>query len=210
MESQFFSCSSCGSNFASQLSDPVYILCKQCGAVLLNKVERNSTALDKIPPDWSFIHVGTSLEVEKKQLNVCGRVRLQLRNEYKNFWCCAHRDGTHLWLMESFGSLAIMRPQWLPFDDGTKQLRAGGTLKLPDITLYGEYIEKCERISVEGEVQGWNLFSPDFFLVQMANNNRDIFVFAIKSKKEVLGLRGRKAEPEELKLKNIQAWDEWK
>jgi hypothetical protein len=210
VESQYFSCPSCGSPFATQLSDPIYISCKQCGAVILDKVLKDESRPLKVPPDWSFIHVGTSLEFEKKQLNVCGRIRLQLRNEYKNFWCCAHGDGTHLWLMESFASLAVMHPQWQHFDDDAKKLRAGANLKLLDITIYGEYVEKCEGIAVEGEVQGWNFFLPGFFLVQMANNAGDIFVFALKNKKEALGLRGRKAQPEELKLKNIHAWDEWK
>ena len=52
------------------------------------------------------------------------QVRLQLRNDYKNFWCAATTASSYVWLMESFASFAVLAPTWHVFDHSIESLRA--------------------------------------------------------------------------------------
>ncbi len=60
-----------------------------------------------MPDDWSYIQIGTTGEYKSRPFQIVGRIRLQLRSEYKNFWCAADHKGDSLWIAESFGSISI-------------------------------------------------------------------------------------------------------
>jgi hypothetical protein len=164
-----------------------------------------------VPPDWSYIRLQTTGKYAQQPFTIVGRIRLQLRNDYKNFWCAALTDGAHLWIMESFGSIAIFPAVWIDYDKQVSALRAGQRIALKkDVKLTGEYVEKCEDLTYEGEIGTWKLFTPYFFFIQAANKENQVAIFTVNSKKDVEYLVGLKAQPEELSLQNIIQWDEWK
>lgn len=205
-------CPSCNTLNNSVLEESVALFCRSCGTVVFeHAVGELKTPASPPPPDWSFIQINTTGEYNQKPFSVVGRVRLQLRNEYKNFWCVALQNGASLWLMESFASFAIFPPVWHHYTNSASDVRAGKIINArKDLKLRGEYVEKCESITYEGEIASWKLFEPHFFLVQAANSENEIAVFTIKNKNDVDYLGGLKVQPESLSLKNIIVWDEWK
>ena len=163
------------------------------------------------PEDWSFIKINTTGVYNQQAFTVVGRLRLQLRNEYKNFWSIGLQNGSSLWLMESFGSFAIFPAIWHDYKNAVSNLRAGKTIQvMKGLKLMVEYVEKCEDISCEGEIGSWKQFAPGFFVIQAANNTNEIALFTINNSTDVDYLGGLKVEYKHLNLNNIIGWDEWK
>jgi hypothetical protein len=165
-----------------------------------------------MPEDWSFVKIGSRGGYGEKTFTVVGRVRLQLQNDYKNFWCIALADGSHLWMMESFASFCIFGPHWNEYTGKLKKLYAGATSTISgDVKLTGEYVERCEKLSIEGEIAKWDFLRPGFFVIQCSNSNGNTALFTIdKNERQMEFLYGGKVPIEELKLTNIHEWPEWK
>jgi hypothetical protein len=165
-----------------------------------------------MPDDWSFIQLGTTGTDIDKKFEVIGRVRLQLRNEYKNYWTILYSDNTTGFLYESFGSLAILAPEMNAYNDDLRKLKAGCKIKKGEnVTLIGDFVEKCESLSLAGEIGNWKEIDPGFFLVQASSAVGYMAVFHINSVTEVVYyFYGKKMNLENLKLQNILQWNEWK
>jgi hypothetical protein len=194
------------------LDEASLMVCKNCNTVILStsSLVKNSKAA-KVPDDWSFIQVGTTGEYDQEAFTIVGRVRLQLRNDYKNFWCGALESGKCIWLMESFASFSVLTSKWSDYSGNVSSLRSGLTISMNGaIKLTGEYVEKCEAISFEGEIANWKEVTPDFFFIQGSNPTGNTAVFTIRSKTKAEYLSGKKIEIQNLNLKNIVVWNEWK
>lgn len=206
------SCPSCNTLNTSVLNETTLLICKSCGGIVLQKAKgSNNISPSPVPPDWSFLQLNTIGQFGDHSFTIVGRVRLQLRNDYKNFWCAARPDGRKLWIMESFASFSLLNPSWLPFTQDIRTLRAGVDVTLKGgLKLTGEYVEKCEGVSYEGEIGGWDTFVNGFFFIQASNRSHQTAVFLIVGKESASYLTGEKIEFEKLNLKNIVQWDEWK
>ena len=118
------------------------LICKACGNIVYDKVlgavrPKPST----IPPDWSFVQLNTTGEFKQQSFTVVGRIRLQLRNDYKNFWSAALNDGSSIWIMESFASFALFRDVWHAYTDSISDVRAN---VVPSPDSYSK-LRICER-----------------------------------------------------------------
>jgi hypothetical protein len=206
-----FNCPACSAFNTPILKDATLLLCKNCGAIVFENVSGNIKPKPaRVPEDWSFVQLNTTGEYDGQTFTIVGRVRLQLRNDYKNFWCGAFRDGKSIWLMESFASFAIFDSAWQRYYGEASGLRAGAPVKITkDKNVRGEYVEKCEGISYEGEVGNWKIFYPGFFFVQASRTDGETAVFTIEAG-TVEFLPGKKVDIQKLNLKNIIAWNEWK
>ena len=194
------------------LEETTILACKKCSTIIFdNSLGGDKQPLTPPPVDWSFVKIGTTGDHEGKSFKIVGRVRLQLRNEYKNFWCAEYERGKCLWIVESFGSFALFVNPWAKYNKSVEKLRAAKWIPINDnVNLRGEYVEKCEAISFEGEVGPWTFFESAFFMVQASNKDGTTAIFFIEDKKNVQWLLGAKKTPVALKLGNIIQWDEWK
>jgi hypothetical protein len=163
-----------------------------------------------MPDDWSYIQIGTTGEFKSRPFQVAGRIRLQLRNEYKNFWCAADHRGDPIWIAESFGSMSVFTSPWQKFPEKVAKLRAGVTIHVSQsLKLVGESVEKCESLSIRGEIAEWILLNPGFFILQAGISSITAYFFP-EDENNIHMLLGEKATIESLKLKNILQWNEWK
>jgi hypothetical protein len=113
--------------------------------------------------------------------------------------------------MESFASFALMEPTWNAYGETKRKLHADASIKIDkELTVKGEFVERCEGITYEGEIGDWTLFDRGFFFIQASDLKGNICVFMVEKKDSILFLKGMKTEIETLNLKNILVWDEWK
>lgn len=186
-------------------------ICRQCGAVVPGPQldERPHRAM--MPEDWSFIQLGTTGEYRGHAFRVVGRIRMQLRNAYQNFWCAEYNHGMHVWLADAMGSIAVLMPPWKEYQGSEQKLRAGELIKLSQqMALTGEYVEKCERVACVGELGDWRYWLAGTFVVQASMNNGLTAFFFIRAKYKSWYLAGEKVPLEKLKLQSIKTWHEWK
>jgi len=187
----------------------VLIACPNCGNILKTSVSGISK---KLPPeDWSFIQIGTRGFYSQQHFEVTGRIRLQLRNEYKNYWSIAYNENSSAFLYESFGSLAILNGTIKDYQGDVRKLKAGHKIREgKNLVLTGEFVEKCESVSYEGEIDRWKDFEPGFFIVQAGTSNGYVATFRIVDSSRAYFYLGTKVSLENLKLEKIREWDEWK
>jgi hypothetical protein len=206
-----YSCSSCNTTHTLVLNEPSLLACKNCYEIIASSDNIEKPLKAPVPSDWSFVQIGSTAEFKKIALRVIGRIRLQLRNEYKNFWCVEAGQGKCMWMMESFGSFAVLDPTWETYDGEVNKLRSGIPIDFRSgKRLTGEYVEKIEGLTYQGELGPWTEFLPGAFMVQASNADGVIAIYFIHSKEEIKFLAGEKISPENLKLANILMWNEWK
>jgi hypothetical protein len=206
-----YNCRACGTSNTTLLTETSLLVCQNCGGIVFENVtDIQKPVPARIPDDWSFLQLKSTGTYNDQAFTIVGRLRLQLKNDYKNFWCGAFADGNHIWLMESFASFAVLQSGWETTLKQTPDLLAGASITLPDnVRLIGEYVEKCEGVSYAGEIGHWKLFYPGFFLVQGSSADGKTAIFTIQGG-SIEYLTGEKIEIKALNLKNILAWDEWK
>lgn len=194
------------------LTEPYLIVCEKCGALVhTHHSIRDRILPARIPADWSFLQIGSAFEFAKEDCQVVGRIRLQLRNDYKNLWCAALKSGKYIWIIESFASFAVLSGAWVEFKQSVSKLHAGGSISLKkDLKLKGEYVEKCEGITYEGVLGEWRLFKPGFFFIQCSNKENRTAVFTVDGNHNIFSISGEKVDVRLLNFKNILSWDEWK
>lgn len=206
-----YSCPGCSTAYKVQLERATLVVCRVCSEIITDAVNGSEKPKPAhIPDDWSFLQIGTTGVYKNYNFTVIGRLRLQLRNEYKNFWCAIYEGGKCLWIVESFGSFALFSSAWQEIKSESAHLHAGKKITLANkVELRGEYVEKCEGVSYTGEIGSWIFFYPGFFVMQASNaSGQTAFITIKKSIAHIL--TGEKVTLKELNLKNILTWDEWK
>lgn len=208
-----YNCKSCNRPHHSVLDTPGLIICQQCHDIVFYNEYFNLANLvaGPVPDDWSFVKIGTQFQYNQHLLTIIGRIRYQLRNDYKNLWCASLPNRTHIWIMESFASFCILGSSPQPFSQDMEKLRAGELITLKGgLNLRGEYVEKCEAVSYEGELAPLKFIQAGFFFMQFSNNKNETAVFFVMPGMKIEYLAGGKIDIDKLDLKNIITWDEWK
>jgi hypothetical protein len=203
------SCRHCNAINQRYLDDS-FLFCADCGKLVVSPSGDQDFDNAPMPPDWSFLQIGSIVKVYEKTFTLLGRIRLQLRNDYKNFWYGVGQDLTHTWLMESFASIGVMDTTWVDYYGKANTLHAGGQIKpTKDFVVKGEFVEKCEIIHFQGEFTRWKLFAPGFFFIQAANNDSSLAVFTVNGT-NIKYLTGHKTLIEVLEIQKMITWDAWK
>jgi hypothetical protein len=206
-------CPGCQAPYTLRLTHTGSFVCLRCATVaVIDNVVQSGDALRTaapMPDDLSFVQLGTTGTLDNEPFEIIGRIRLQLRNDYKNFWCAVHKEGRGFWLAESFGSFAVFTPTWHPYTDQPVKLRADKLIPIPDGPVRGDYVERCESLAFLGELMPWNLMDPGWFIVQGSKTDRTAIFITKPKMTGVHYLLGRKIPVEKLSLANTLAWNEW-
>jgi len=201
-------CPACKTTHTLHLETRALLACRQCFTILEASNPAEMPARP-VPDDWSFVQVGTRGNYRDGTFTITGRLRLQLRNDYKNCWSATYNRGRCLWIIESFASFSVFAQSPTPYAGDRNKLRAGTKVNglLDGVTLEGEYVEKCEALSYQGEIGPWPFFEPGFFVVQ-ASGGQHTALFFLKGS-ETLSMAGEKKTADQLSFKNTLTWHEW-
>ena len=208
---EVYNCPQCQALNKATLSQTSILICKSCKTLIPDPQGHQALPeASPMPEDWSFLKVGSVCDLPQQSFTIVGRCRLQLRNEYKNFWCAEYASGKALYVVESCGSFYKFLSKWADKTKNAAKLRAGKSIEISsDVTLTGEYVEKCEGLSFEGELGPWAFIKPGFFVVQ-ASTGPKTAIFFIDPKKNIDYLLGEKITSDRLNFKNTIEWNEWK
>lgn len=207
-------CPACATSVRIRGSQSNLLVCPKCGTPIVNELnlELDDAAM---PEDWSIIRLGTTGEYKERRFEVIGRVRLQLRQEYKNYWCIwFDSDQKYGWLAESFGKYAICEPDFFNLDDmgDIFSIKAGDKFELYGKSMVVvDYVDPCEWVSLAGEFAHWKTTQKRFISVQAQNDEGIIALFLLNQRTHRVNfIVGETATLSALSLKEIREWDEWK
>jgi hypothetical protein len=122
-----------------------------------------------MPDDWSAIQVGTTGTYKDRSFTITGRVRFQMKNDFRNLWCARHGDKT-IWIGQSLESVGFFTPPFAPYPYQFENLRAGVFVEFSDkIKLKCELLESCFDIRYEGEISEFPFPNVDVMMIQASN-----------------------------------------
>jgi predicted RNA-binding Zn-ribbon protein involved in translation (DUF1610 family) len=209
-------CPSCNTAHRVRGSASYLVLCPACGQVIARTKNYESVPQSVMPDDWSVVQLGSTGVYKEKPFEVIGRVRLQFRQDYKNFWCIWYDTlDKYGWLAESFGEYIVFEDTFFDMDDSKEpfsRFKAGDQFTLHNnTTVTTDYVDLCEWVSLEGELCKWPHNRKGFLSVQAQNNNGIAAYFNILPNNQKGNfLVGQLVKFSELNLKLIREWDEWK
>lgn len=207
-------CPACATAARIRGTESFLYVCFQCGTPVVNELNFPITQ-SAMPDDWSIIQLGTSGVYKDQSFEVIGKIRLQLRQEYKNYWCLWYDQGQKYgWLAESFGKYAVCEPVVFNLDEmgDIHSIKAGDKFDLyGKSTVVVDYVDPCEWISISGEIAHWKDVSKRFISVQAQNDEGIIAFFNLDSVgHRVNFIVGETTALSALSLKAIREWNEWK
>jgi len=207
-----YTCPGCSTVLRVRGTASYLLVCPSCGKETANKSSNIQHSV--MPEDWSVVQLGTTGLYKEKAFEVIGRIRLQFRNDYKNFWCVWYdASNQYGWLAESFGEYILCENIFIDMDnrEDLSRFRAGDKFVLHnDTTVVTDYIDKCEWISLEGELCHWPNYQRGFLSVQAQNNEGIAAYFNLVRDEKGKFLVGQMVKFSDLNLKSIREWDEWK
>jgi hypothetical protein len=201
-----YTCPGCGKMYSPQLTDTWVLLCNDCGGVVLG--DKNLPG--KIPNDWSVIQIGSAGHWKGVPFKILGRVRLQLKDDFKNLWCAQYENKT-LWIAQSLESVAFYPPPFAPFPDELNKPRSNHSIKFSSNTeLKCEFIEQCTHLHFEGELSSFPFSKGGFAVIQASNLKGNSALIFQRQDTSAEFLWGEYMERLNFKFENIRHWNEWK
>lgn len=166
MQSQ---CPNCRRSYLHQLAKPWVVVCSYCQSLVKGERLIKPEQL-AIPDDWSKIQVGTTGTYRDSTFVITGRLRMQMKNDFRNLWCARYKDDV-LWIGQSLETLGFFSPPFAPYPaEIEKELAAGGFVKFSEgVKLKCEVVDFCLSLKYEGEL-GWFPFITGNFNFIQANN----------------------------------------
>src|SRR5258705_5115774 len=161
-------CTHCGRSYIHQLNDAWLIVCANCSHQIMGVGIRYPEAFNMLD-DWSAIQIGTTGKYKDQSFTITGRVRFQMKNDFRNLWCARYGDKT-IWIGQSLESIGFFTPPFAPYPYQFENLRAGVFVEFSDkIKLKCELLESCFDIRYEGEISEFPFPNVDVMMIQASN-----------------------------------------
>lgn len=211
-QSELLTCPEC--NLAAKIKGTHAILytCTACATVIANKTQL-PLPKNLMPEDWSIIQIGTTGVFNKKGFEVVGRIRMQMRKEYKNYWCLWFPvEMKYGWLVESLGFYAICSDTFFEITqlEIIQKIRANTSFKVTENTSVTiDEVDFCESLSFSGEINTWS-FNERFFVAQGKNGPLiAAFIHFSAHKDRVKFLAGEWVPVKSLQLNTLNSSNVW-
>lgn len=161
-------CPHCGKRYDHQLNDAWLIVCPSCHQEITSVGIKDDKAFH-MPDDWSVIQIGTTGTYKGQSFIVCGRIRFQMKYDFRNLWCARYGDKT-IWIGQSLESVGYFTPPFAPYPYQFENIRAGLFIEFSDkIKLKCEMIESCLSVHYEGEIAEYPFPDARVAIIQASN-----------------------------------------
>lgn len=205
-----FTCNACHGEIIPKNRFSVLIECPYCHTTY-RKSESLYTQTGEVaslPPDMSFIQIGTTGQYEGKFFTVIGRIKVAWVDGNWSEWLLMFDDNTLGWLGDFLGRFSVSFPEKLEHDINIADLTTDQVIDLFPIPMTVKDIKSITYVGFEGELpferqEGKTAISIDLasegegcaFMDNFDNNN-NLYV-------------GKWVNADELNLSNIRLLDGW-
>lgn len=201
-------CPGCGRYYTPQLKDTWLIVCAHCRHQVTDNNIGNKTEFE-IPDDLSTLQIGTTGIYKGTSLLITGRIRFQLKTDFRNMWCARYGDKT-IWIGQSLESIGFFTPPFMEFGYDFSGLRAGVYLEITDkIKLKCEMMEPCVAISYEGEISRFPFPNAQLTLLQASNTAGNTALIFKNHLGGIYYIWGELMLVYGYKFDNVKKWTEW-
>ncbi|GHN02409.1 hypothetical protein WSM22_38980 [Cytophagales bacterium WSM2-2] len=201
-------CPNCGRYHTHVLNDTWLIVCANCRHQVTNRDIRDSNAFN-MPDDLSTIQIGTTGLYRGKSFTISGRIRFQLKTDFRNLWCASYDDRT-IWIFQSLESIVFCDSRFAINEYQFEGLRAGAYMDFTDsIKLKCEMMEPCVDVHYEGEISRFPLPNTRLTLIQASSPSFNTALIFKNKSGELHYLWGEMMLVYGYKFENLKAWTEW-
>lgn len=194
----------------------VLLACSSCGTVLVNEGGFQFET-SPLPADWSIVRIGTTGKYKEKRFEVIGCIRLQLRFEYKNFWCLWYEsEKKYGWIIEALGSYFICEGTLFEMTEPEKNLKdihaRDPFILHGTTTVYTDYSDRSVWYSVAGEIAHWVSMPKSGLTVVQAQNEQGVAAYFLLDSvgKKTHFILGERVDVSQLNLSGIHDFADWK
>lgn len=204
-----YSCPRCGKNYSTKLNDTWLIVCDKCPSKVFGSAALPDSYFTMVD-DWSAIQIGTTGKYKDKSFEVTGRIRLQMKADYRNLWCATYGDKT-LWISQSLESIGFFTTSFEKYPIEFYRPNAGMYIEFSDrVKLKCETVEPCISIRYEGEVARFPYPMGNFILIQASNSSGNTVLVCRKDDLDLQFLWGELKLLNTISFERIREFNEWK
>jgi hypothetical protein len=201
-------CPGCGRYYTHQLDDTWLIICQHCRHQITNRDIRDEKEFD-MPDDLSTLQIGTTGIYKAQSFVITGRIRFQLKTDFRNLWCARYGDKT-IWIGQSLESVGFFTPPFMEHTYQFDSLRAGVFVEFTDdIKLKCEMMEPCIDVRYEGEISRFPYPNAKITLIQASNTKGNTALIFKNRSGQLHYLWGELMLVYGYKFDNLKKWAEW-
>jgi hypothetical protein len=200
-------CPNCGRGYTQKLKETWLVVCDTCHHL----VKGSGIEPDQLnmPDDWSTIQVGTTGLYKNQNFTIMGRIRLQMKNDFRNLWCAQYGQEI-MWIGQSLESIGFFTPPFAPFPHSFGKIRAGVNIEFSErIKLKCELVENCIGLQYEGEVSDFPFPKGNFTLIQAGNAIGNTVLIFYENPNSIQFLWGEVMLVYGVTFNNTKTWSQW-
>ena len=203
-------CPSCGGAIVFQWSSSVQTTCPHCKSILIRtdvKLEKVGVVSD-LPPDSSPIQLGTSGVYENRAFTVAGRILYDYDEGSWNEWHIMLNQGGSAWLSDAQSQYAVTMAVHADPLPALAAVHVGDRFTWNRTVFQATAITEALYRGVEGELpfQYWDKERATF--VDLRSAGGDFATLDFSDEAAALYI-GRMVDFDELRLKNLRAFEGW-
>jgi DNA-directed RNA polymerase subunit RPC12/RpoP len=165
-----YSCPQCGKSVQRKLKDSDLVICPACSA----KVFGTATIPEKwtkVPDDLSVVQIGSTGKYNDKKFEIVGRIRIQMKDDFRTLWCALYDGSKTLWIVQSLENIAFSEEPFKEFPPKSEfDVRAGARVEFGEkVILKVIFVGTCLKISYEGEIANFPYPDGTFVFVHAQN-----------------------------------------
>lgn len=201
-------CPRCGKSYTPKLSNSWLITCRSCQCLIKGDVNLPDQFF-KMVDDWSYLQIGSTGSYNQQSFEITGRVRIQLRNDFRNLWCAAYGQST-LWISQSLESLDFFSGEFKPFPIPFSRPKAGMYIEVSDIVkVKTDQVDACHSVRMEGEIATFPYPNGIFLFIHAGNLVNDTALILRHSDHDLQFLWGESKLREEIMFDRTRQFHDW-
>ena len=204
-------CPNCGAPIVFQWSSSVQTTCSHCKSILIRtdvNLERVGVVSD-LPPDSSPIQIGTSGVYENHAFTVAGRIIYDYDEGSWNEWHIVLNQGASAWLSDAESQYAVTQAFKADRLPAAASVHLGDRFTWNKTAFEVTVITEAHYRGVEGELPFEYWDKDRVMFADLRSTSGDFATLDYSDAQPVLYI-GKMVEFEDLRLKNLRAFEGWR
>lgn len=207
-------CSDCNFPYNLKTDFCVGYSCLRCSALMIknnNEFIRSEKAVPVLE-DMSPLKLGSQGVLEGNKFEIIGRIKFNLKGEYKNHWCLLFSNNSWFWLGESYGDYYFIKKEKTPIDPSRFKVRKiGRMIKFPNGIQYEiQYFNEVISYACEGEIPEFPFLKGNFISLELSDKGDRLVFVNVYSANQIDYYLGKYLLFDQLNFTNLRDLNGWK